>query len=57
MVRVLEPFLAAGEEFTVRVVPVAELAGLKLAVTLNGRPVTENVTVPVKPPTGFTVMA
>ena len=50
------PVVAVAEAVKVRVlVPVVE-AGLKLAVTPDGSPPALRATLPVKPPTGVTVM-
>jgi hypothetical protein len=48
IVRVEVPAFTLGLAFTVSVVPVAELAGLNEALVLAGKPLTENVTVPLK---------
>jgi hypothetical protein len=46
---------AFGLAFTVIVVPFGELVGLNDAVVLGGKPLTENVTVPLNPFCLFTV--
>jgi hypothetical protein len=49
MVRVVAGVVfALGFAFTVRVVPVAELVGMNVAVVFDGKPLTEKVTTLVK---------
>jgi hypothetical protein len=50
------PLLALGFAFTVKTVPVVELVWLNEALVLAGNPLNENVTVPLNPFCGFTVM-
>jgi hypothetical protein len=56
IIRVVGPVaFAFGLAFTVIVVPFGELVGLNDAVVLGGKPLTENVTVPLNPFCLFTV--
>jgi len=55
-VRLAVPAVAVADAAKVRVLTVVVEAGLKLAVTPPGRPLTLSATLPVNPPLGMTLI-